>query len=86
MDHQKMTRQMMQLNKTSFDNSFEAMNMACEQNKKMADEFLSQAEWIPEEGKRAYQEWMSAVSSGASDFKKIVDENYRKVEGYFDQK
>lgn len=76
----------MQFNKSSFENSLNAMNMACEQNKKMADSFLSQAEWIPEEGKRAYQEWISAVCNGANEFKKMVDENYSKVEEYFDQK
>lgn len=85
MDYEKITQQMLNLNKTSFDNSFNAMNLVCEQNRKMAESFLSQAAWIPDEGKKAYKDWMSAMCTGANDLKKMVDENYTKVEEYFDR-
>jgi hypothetical protein len=51
----------------------------------MVDTFLSQATWLPEEGKKAIRDWMSAYRTGCSQFKKQVDDNYAKVEAYFEK-
>jgi hypothetical protein len=77
---------MVEMNKASFDSGFETMTNAYDQNREMAETFLSQSSWIPEEGKKVYNDWLSAMRSGADDFKKVVDENYGKVESYFDDK
>jgi hypothetical protein len=86
MEHRHLFKQMVEMNKASFENSFETMAKAYEQNKEMAETFLSQSPLIPEEGKKAYSDWLSAMRNGADDFKKMVDENYGKVEAYFDDK
>ena len=83
MDNKMIAKQMVQFNKTAFDNSFNAMNMGYEQNEKMGETFLAQATWMPEEGRKAIKDWMSAYSTGCADFKRMVDENYAKVEAYF---
>ena len=85
MDQKQITKQMIQFNKTAFDNSFSAMTMVYEQNEKMLETFLTQASGLPEEGKKAIKEWMTSYSTGCSDFKKQVDENYAKVEEYFEK-
>lgn len=85
MDNQQITKQMIKFNKTAFDNSFSTMTMVYEQNEKMVETFLAQATWMPEEGKKAIQDWLSAYRNGCDDFKKMVDENYAKVEDYFDK-
>ncbi len=85
MDNTQITKQMVQFNKTAFDNSFSAMTMVYEQNEKMVDTFLSQATWMPEEGKKAIKDWVSAYRTGCSEFKKQVDDNYAKVEAYFEK-
>jgi len=85
MDNTQITKQIVQFNKTAFDNSFDAMTMVYEQNEKMVDTFLSQATWLPEEGKKAIRDWMSAYRTGCSQFKKQVDDNYAKVEAYFEK-
>jgi polyhydroxyalkanoate synthesis regulator phasin len=85
MDNTQITKQIVQFNKTAFDNSFDAMTMVYEQNEKMVDTFLSQATWMPEEGKKAIRDWMSAYRTGCSEFKKQVDDNYAKVEAYFEK-
>ncbi|MGB5984516.1 MAG: hypothetical protein WBG37_04360 [Desulfobacterales bacterium] len=85
MDNKQIAKQMIKFNKTAFDNSFSAMTMVYEQNEKMAETFLNQATWMPEEGKKAIGDWLSAYRTGCSDFKKLVDENYAKVEAYFDK-
>ena len=83
-DNKQIAKQMIQFNKTALDNSFSAMTMVYEQNEKMIEAFFNQATWLPQEGKHAIKEWMSAYRTGCNDFKKLMDDNYAKVEAYFD--
>ncbi len=83
MDQKQIARQMIQFNKTAFDNSFNALTMVYDQNEKMVGSFLEQAAWLPEEGRKAISDWMGAYKKGCDDFKKLVDENYQKVEDFF---
>ena len=85
MDQKQIAKQMIQFNKTAFDSSFSAMTMVYEQNEKMFETFLTQAPGLPEEGKKAVKDWMSAYRTGCNDFKKQVDDNYAKVEEYFNK-
>ena len=82
-DNKQIGKQMIQFNKAAFDNSFKAMSMVYEQNEKMVGTFLDQAAWLPGEGKKAISEWMNAYKKGCDDFKKTVDDQYKKVEGFF---
>ncbi|MGD9235638.1 MAG: hypothetical protein PVF09_03125 [Desulfobacterales bacterium] len=83
MDQKQIAKQMIQFNKTAFDNSFNAMTMVYEQNEKMVTTFLQQATWIPEEGRKAIENWMQSYKKGCEDFKKMADDNYQKVEEFF---
>ncbi len=83
MDQKQIANQMIQFNKTAFDNSFNAMTMVCEQNEKMVGAFLEQATWLPADGKKAISDWMNAYKKGFRDLKKNVDDNYKKVEDFF---
>jgi hypothetical protein len=83
MDQKQIARQMIQFNKTAFDNSFNAMTMVYEQNEKMVGTFLSQATWLPEDGKKTISDWVQGYKKGCEDFKKQVDGNYQKVEEFF---
>ena len=80
----QMLKQMLDFNKTAFDNSFSAMLTIQEQNEKMVNTFLEQAAWIPEEGKKLIQEWVDTYKKGCTDFKKAADDNYKKVVDFFD--
>jgi len=83
MDQKQLLKQMIDFNKAAFDNSFNAMVMLQEQTERMANTVLEQATWLPEEGKKAINEWVNAYKKGREDFKKIVDENFKKVEDFF---
>lgn len=85
MDTKQIGKQMVRFHKAAFDNSFNVMSMVYEQNQKLAETFLSQATWMPEEGKQAIQDWIFVYRAGCNDLKKIVDANYAKVEAVFDQ-
>ena len=85
MDQKQIAKQMIQFNKTAFDSSFSAMTMVYELNEKMIETFLIQAPGLPEEGKKAIKDWMSAYRTGCNDFKKLVDDNCGKVEECFNK-
>jgi hypothetical protein len=83
MDSNQMLKQMLDFNKTAFDNSFNAMLTIQEQNEKMFNTFMEQATWMPDEGKKLINEWINAYKKGLDDFKKSADDNYKKVVDYF---
>jgi polyhydroxyalkanoate synthesis regulator phasin len=83
MDTGKMTKQMLDFHKATFDNTFNAMVMLQDQTEKMVNTFIAQATWLPEEGRKVVNEWLSAYKKGREDFKKVVDDNFKKVEDFF---
>jgi hypothetical protein len=83
MDPLKLTKQMIDFNKASFDNTFTAMVLLQEQTEKMVNAFMEQATWLPGEGRKALKEWVETVKKGREDFKKVVDQGFGKVEDYF---
>ena len=83
MDPKQIANQMIQFNKTAFDNTFNAMTVLQEQTEKIVNNFLEQSPWMPAEGKKAVTDWLKAYKRGREEFKATVDDNYRKVEEYF---
>ena len=76
-------KQMVQFNKTAFNQGYDAMEMLWKQNEKMTHSLLDQAAWIPEEGKKTVNEWMRLFKKGCDDFKKTADQNYDTIEKLF---
>ena len=82
MEQMKVLKQMAQMNKMAFDNSFNMMMSAFEQNKLMLNTFLSQPSSLPEEGKKAIEEWLQNYRKGCEGLKKMADDGYAMVEKY----
>ncbi|MBL0699875.1 MAG: hypothetical protein JJV92_03205 [Desulfosarcina sp.] len=78
-----MAKQMIDYQKSTFNNVFNAMNMLQEQSEKMTMTFLEQSPAIPETGKKSVKEWNQAVKKGREDFKKVLDDNFGKMETLF---
>jgi hypothetical protein len=83
MEPHKMLKEMIDFNKTTYDNSYKAMALLQEQMENTMSTFLDQAAWIPEEGKRVIIEWLETYQKGREDFRKLVDENFKRVEAFF---
>ena len=83
MDSSKIAKQMIDFQKTTFDNTFNAMVLLQEQAESMADTLLGQATWMPEEGRKAINDWLKAYKQGREDFRKGADENFKRVEDFF---
>jgi polyhydroxyalkanoate synthesis regulator phasin len=85
MEPLKLVKQMIDFNKATFDNTFNAMVLLQEQTEKMLNTFMEQAPLLPEEGKKMLSEWVQSFKKGREEFKKTVDESFSKVEAYFAQ-
>jgi hypothetical protein len=83
MDQTKIFRQMMEFNKTAFDNSFKTMVAMQDQTEKLVSGFLEKAPWFPAEGKKTLNDWVNACKKGRDDFKAATDNGYNKVTDYF---
>jgi hypothetical protein len=85
MEHEKIAKQMLDFQKSSFDNTFSAMVLVQEQGERMLGNVLGQSPWVPEEGKKVINEWINAYKKGQEDFKKTMDESFKKIEAFFIQ-
>jgi polyhydroxyalkanoate synthesis regulator phasin len=83
MEPKQMAKQVIDFNKTAFDNSFEAMAVLQDQTEKMVNAFIEQNTLIPEEGKKAVADWIKSYKKGRNDFKTAADESFKKVETFF---
>jgi hypothetical protein len=82
MDQKLAFKQMVEFNKGAFSNAYNAMVMVQGQNETLANTLLIQADWLPEEGKKAVKDWVEAFKKGREEYKKAVDEAFKKVEEY----
>lgn len=83
MDPKQIAKQMIDFNKTAFDNNFRAMQALHEQTERLVNKFWEKSPVFPEEGKKAISDWMAAYKKGCEDFKGVVDDNFKKVEDFF---
>jgi hypothetical protein len=74
---------MIDFQKTAFDNTFGAMVALQDQTERMVNITIEQSAWLPKEGKKAINEWTESYKKGRDDFKKFMDENFNRAEGFF---
>ena len=86
MEPKQIAKQMIDFNKTAFDNSFEAMAVIQEQTEKMVVSLMEQSALFPEEGKKLINDWIKTYKKGREEFKAAADENFKKVEAFFASK
>jgi hypothetical protein len=79
----EMLKQMIDFNKTAYENAFKNMNMLQEQMEKAINLYIDQAPGMSEEGKKAAKDWAAMYKKGYEDFKKLVDDNFKKMEDFF---
>lgn len=83
MDQVEMTKRLVSLQKTTFDNMLSNMLLYWDQTERLSDTFLGQAAWIPEEGKRALMTMVRNNKRAVEQFKQAVDEGYNRMDRCF---
>lgn len=86
MEPKQIAKQMVDFNKTAFDNSFEAMAVIQEQTEKLVTTMMQQTAFFPEEGKKLINDWIKTYKKGREEFKAAADENFKKVDTFFASK
>jgi hypothetical protein len=81
----QMLKQMVDFNKAAFDNALNNMAMLQGQMESIINTFVNQSTGMTEEGKKAAKEWASIYKKGFEDFKRSVDDNFKKVDYFFQQ-
>lgn len=85
MDQQQNLKQMLEMNKMAFDNTFNTVVAMQDQTNSMFLRFLEMSAWIPPEGKKALTQMSENIIKSRNDFKSMADENFRKASEYFVQ-
>jgi len=83
MEMQKMGKQLINFQKSLFENSYHAMNMVFEQTENMVNSFLKQMPMVPEQSKKAMDDVLVFYKKSRDDFKKAVDDGFIKMEEIF---
>lgn len=83
MEEKRPFKQMIEYNKTVFENAFNSIALLQEQAEKMGNMVLDQASWIPNEGKKAAKDWVTMCKSGRDSFKKAVDDGFKRAEAFW---
>ena len=82
MDPKKMGKQMMDFYKTTFDNTYSAMMMLQEQMDACTLMYFGQMVNLPEEAKKGLAEWTKSYKKNCEDFKKVMDDSFKKLESF----
>jgi len=83
MDPKQMFKQVIDFNKTTFDNGFNALVMIQNQAEITMNTLMEQSPWLPDEGKKVVRQWIDTCKKGRDDLKKSMDESFKKVESFF---
>jgi hypothetical protein len=83
MEPQQMVKQMVDFNRSAFDNGFNAMVMVQDQAEDMLHKFMERSPWLPKEGEKLLNDWITMCKRGRDDYKKIVEENFNRAESFF---
>jgi len=78
----KMIKQMVEFNKTTYENSFKGIALLQQQTERMTKTMVDQATWLPDEGKKALDSLSDVYKSAYDNFKTMMDDNFKKVEAY----
>lgn len=82
MQYAMIIKQMLDMNKKTFDNSFKSIVAAQENVEKMVQTFMDQSAFFPEEGKKAFWDWVLTYKNGLNEFKMNADKRFDLVLDY----
>jgi hypothetical protein len=80
MEYSQITKQVLDFQKMSFSNWYDTVTMLQDQATTAMDMVLDQNTWMPEEGRKAIQGWISTCQKERGRFKSYVDEGFAGLE------
>ena len=80
MDQRDMFLQMVSFNKKVFENTFNAVVAFQDQSESLFKGMLGQAPWLREDNKTGVGDWVKSCKKTRDDFRKSVDDGFKKLE------
>lgn len=78
-------KQVMDFQKTAFDNWYSAMSLVQDQAVSTMDMMLNEAAWLPEDRRNNIQNWVSVLQDERNRFKDYVDGSFIVLEKAFSE-
>jgi hypothetical protein len=78
-------KQLMEINKMTIDNTLSAILFMQDQSRRIASGMVEKAAWIPEDGKKVINDWMSSYAKGFESIKSAYDKSYKFMSHLFDK-
>jgi len=79
LEQKQLFQQMLEFNKTAFDNNIKAMCFFQTQSEQYIIRFLDSAAWIPEDNRKMTMQWLEDYKKNFEHLKICADEKYRKI-------
>ncbi len=76
-------KQMLNLQKTTLDQSYNAMLAMQDQSEKLMQNAMEQASWIPDESKMVGKGWINTMKKSEEDCKQMIDDYFASMENFF---
>ncbi len=83
MEPSKIAKQMVDLQKTAFENAYNAVVLLQDQAERVTNTMLEQSMTLPEQGQKALAEWTKSYKKSREEFKKAVEEGYKNLDSTF---
>lgn len=80
MEYENITKQVIDFQKMSFSNWYDTVAMLQDQATSAMDLAMDQNTWMPEEGRKAIQNWVSACQKERGRLKSYIDEGFAGLE------
>jgi hypothetical protein len=84
MDNREMMKQMIDLHRASFENSFLTLTTLQKQTEKFVKALISYYPGMTDEGRKLVDQWNDAYKKAINDLKQSIDEGYIKLNELFD--
>ncbi|MGD9120922.1 MAG: hypothetical protein PVG59_09585 [Desulfobacterales bacterium] len=80
MDQSQFAKQMLDFQKTTFDNVYNSMLMLQDHTEKLTGTVFEQATWFPEESSRLVTQWIEIFKKGRNEYKLAVDDIFTRID------
>jgi hypothetical protein len=82
MEYNQMARQVVDFQRMSFENWYNAVSMIQDQAKSSMDLVLGQTRWMPEDSRQSIQNWIDVMHQERARFKNYVEKGFDDLEKF----
>lgn len=78
-------KQVVDFQKSTLDTTFNTVAMFQDQTEKLSTTFIDQNPVMPQQAKNALNDWVELQKKARNDYKRVIDESFKNLEGYFSE-